>query len=291
MNFMKKATLGLGLILGLTACGDQEAKTTSEEASSAASDVQQSEAVSSTDAITLNVFAAASMTETMEQVKEKYKAIAPNVEIVLTLDSSGTLKQQIESGADCDLFISAGQKQMNALDKDSDKNEKGLDFVDTATRIDLLENKVVLAVQKGNPKNISSFEQLGTDAVERIALGNADVPVGQYSEELLKNMNLWDALNEQQKITFGANVKEVTTQVSEGAVDCGIIYSTDAYSAGLEAVAQADASMLKTPVIYPAAVMKNSKHAEEAKALLDYLHGEEAMAIFQSVGFSPAPAK
>lgn len=291
MNFTKKATLGLGLVLGLTACGGQEAKTTSEEVSSAASDVQQSETVSSTDAITLNVFAAASMTETMEQVKEKYKAIAPNVEIVLTLDSSGTLKQQIESGADCDLFISAGQKQMNALDKASEKNEKGLDFVDTATRIDLLENKVVLAVQKGNPKNISSFEQLGTDAVERIALGNADVPVGQYSEELLKNMNLWDALNEQQKITFGANVKEVTTQVSEGAVDCGIIYSTDAYSAGLEAVAQADASMLKTPVIYPAAVMKNSKHAEAAKALLDYLHGEEAMAIFQSVGFSPAPVK
>lgn len=133
--------------------------------------------------VTLNVFAAASMTETLTEIQEMYKDVAPNVTLVFNFDSSGTLKTQIQEGADCDLFISAAQKQMNQLDKDADPevNTEGLDYVLEGTRVNLLENKVVLAVPDGNPKDIESFEDLGTDKLSLLALGNEDVPVGQYS--------------------------------------------------------------------------------------------------------------
>ena len=164
----------------------------------------------------LNVFAAASMQETLEQIADQYEAENPGVAVLLNLDSSGTLKTQIEQGADCDVFISAAQKQMDELDiaVDADKNPDRLDFVDDATRVDLLENQVVLVVPEGNPKNIQSFSDIASRS-ELIALGNSDVPVGQYSEEILRNLGLWDALNAAGKITYGSNVKEVTTQVAE----------------------------------------------------------------------------
>lgn len=231
----------------------------------------------------LIVFAAASMTETMEQIKSLYESENENLKVIYTFDSSGTLKTQIDEGADCDIFISAAQKQMNALDPEKETVE-GSSPIDSATRIDLLENKVTLAVTEGNPKGISAFEEIGTDKIETIALGNADVPVGQYSEELLKNLGIWDEI--QPKITFGSNVKEVTTWVSEAVVDCGIIYATDAYSAGLEVVAEADDSMLENKVIYPAAILENSKNKDEAQKFLDFLQGEEASKIFESVGFA-----
>ena len=114
--------------------------------------------------VTLNVFAAASMTETLTEIQEMYKEVAPNVTLVFNFDSSGTLKTQIQEGADCDVFISAAQKQMNQLDKDADPevNTEGLDYVLEGTRINLLENKVVLAVPDGNPKGIESFADINT---------------------------------------------------------------------------------------------------------------------------------
>ena len=198
------------------------------------------------------------MTETLDEIIELYKAEAPNVTIVPTYDSSGTLKTQIQEGAECDLFISAAQKQMNQLDASKDVeggNEEGLDFVLSDTRIDLLENKVVLAVPDDNPAGIESFEDLGTDKLTLLCIGNEDVPVGAYSEEILTTLGILDALKASNKLTYGSNVKEVTTQVKEGAVDAGIIYATDAFSAGLKVVAQADTTLCRQ-VIYPAAVMK-----------------------------------
>ncbi|NCB30258.1 MAG: molybdate ABC transporter substrate-binding protein, partial [Clostridia bacterium] len=237
--------------------------------------------------VELIVFAAASMTETMTQVAELYKAVAPEVTVVYNFDSSGTLKTQIQEGADCDLFISAAQKQMNQLDvsKDAEANPDGLDFVLQGTRINLLENKVVLVVPEGNPAGIQSFADIAKCG--SIALGNDDVPVGQYSMEVLTNLGLLEGLEKDKKISYGSNVKEVTTQVSEGAVDCGIIYATDAFSAGLTVVDQATKDMCKQ-VIYPAAVLNGSKQPEVAQAFLDYLQTEEAMAVFQGVGFVPA---
>lgn len=237
------------------------------------------------------VFAAASMTETLNQVKDVYEK-ENNVTITYNFDSSGTLKTQIQEGADCDLFISASQKQMNQLDLSSDKeiNKEGLDFVAGDTRLNLLENKVVLVVPEGNPKGIESFDDLAARLAEGsilMAMGNSDVPVGQYTQKILNFYGLdEEALAKSGVITYGSNVKEVTTQVSEGSVDCGIVYCTDAFSAGLTVIDSASKDMCGQ-VIYPAAVLKTAKNPDAAKAFLDYLSGSEAMAIFEAVGFSP----
>ncbi len=239
--------------------------------------------------VELIVFAAASMTETLNELAEQYKEVAPNVTLVFNFDSSGTLKTQIEEGAECDLFISAGQKQMDQLDIEADPevNTDGLDFVLTESRIDLLENKVALCVPEGNPKGIESYDDL-VAALQSgdvlMAMGNADVPVGQYTQKILAFFGLDEAALAN-CLTYGTNVKEVTTQVSEGAVDCGIIYQTDAYSANLTVVDTATAEMCGQ-VIYPAAVLKNSAHQAEAQAFLDFLRTDEAAAVFEAVGFT-----
>lgn len=240
----------------------------------------------------LIVFAAASMTETLTQIAELYKAVAPNVALTFNFDSSGTLKTQIQEGADCDLFISAGQKQMNQLDISAkpEVNTDGLDFVLEGSRINLLENRVTLCVAEDSDKGIDSFETLAEklkNGEVLMAMGNSDVPVGQYTQKILAYFNLdEEALAKAGAITYGTNVKEVTTQVKASSVDCGIVYCTDAYSAGLTPVAYATAEMCGQ-VIYPAAVLKVSKHPEAAQAFLDYLTTPEAMAVFEAVGFAP----
>lgn len=261
------------------------------QASQTADGAQDTQSAQTTE---LTVFAAASMTETLNQIAEDYKTVDPNVSLTFNFASSGDLLSQIREGADCDVFISAAPKQMNALDgslkNDADKNPDGLDELLDGTRIDLLENKVVLAVPEGNPKGIESFDkladQMGAGEVF-LAIGNSDVPVGQYTRKIFAHYGLDEqSLTDAGVLTYGSNVKEVTTQVSEGAVDCGIIYATDAYSAGLESVDEATADMCGQ-VIYPAAVLRNSAHPDEAKAFLDYLTGEDAGRVFESVGFTP----
>lgn len=251
------------------------------------------EAPAEKEPVELIIFAAASMTETLEQIAELYKEDAPEVTLVFNFDSSGTLKTQIEEGADCDLFISAAPKQMNQLDaaKDADSgNPDGLDFVLSETRVDLMENKVALAVPDGNPKNINSYDDL-VKALKAgdilLAMGNADVPVGQYTQKIFDYYELKeDDLAAAGVLTYGSNVKEVTTQVSEAAVDCGIIYATDAFSADLTVVDTATKEMCGQ-VIYPAAVLNITKNEEAAKAFLEYLQGPEASEVFESVGFTP----
>lgn len=285
----KKLIAGLlagAMAVSLSGCGASKA----EEAPGApATGDSAAEETAEAEPVTLNVFAAASMTETLTEIQEMYKDVAPNVTLVFNFDSSGTLKTQIQEGADCDLFISAAQKQMNQLDKDADPevNTEGLDYVLEGTRVNLLENKVVLAVPDGNPKEIESFEDLGTDKLSLLALGNEDVPVGQYSTEILTNLGILDSLEAEGKITYGSNVKEVTTQVSEAAADAGIIYATDAFSAGLTVVDQAEGDLCKQ-VIYPAAVLNISKNPEAAKEFLAYLQTDTCMQVFEAVGFTAA---
>ena len=232
--------------------------------------------------VDLVVFAAASLTETLNQIAKDYKEVAPNITLVFNFDSSGTLKTQVEEGADCDLFLSAAPKQMNELE------ELGLLVADS--RIDLLENKVALAVPDGNPAEITSYD----DLKERLqagnvllVMGNSDVPVGQYTQKIFTYYGLDEAaLAEKGCITYGSNVKEVTTQVSEAAADCGIIYATDAASAGLAVVDTATQEMCGQ-VIYPAAVLNTTQNQDAARAFLSYLTGEAAGAVFASVGFTP----
>lgn len=239
----------------------------------------------------LIVFAAASMTETLTQLGETFMAEHPNVEVVFNFDSSGTLKTQIEEGAECDVFISAAPKQMNQLDitADPEVNTDGLDFVLEGTRLDLLENKVVLAVPDGNPKGIESYDQLAELLAAHdvfLAMGNEDVPVGQYTQKILAYYELDESeLANAGCLTYGSNVKEVTTQVGEAAVDCGIIYKTDAFSAGLTVVDEATAEMCGQ-VIYPAAVLNITQNEEAARAFLEFCTSADASAVFESVGFT-----
>jgi len=240
----------------------------------------------------LIVFAAASMTETLTEIGDLFMEGNPNVEIVFNFDSSGTLKTQIQEGAECDVFISAGQKQMNQLDitADPEVNTEGLDFVLEGTRFNILENKVALAVTEGNPAAVESYDQLAqllVDGEVFLAMGNEDVPVGQYTQKILAYYELnEEELADAGSITYGSNVKEVTTQIAEEMVDCGIIYQTDALSAGLEVVDTATADMCGQ-VIYPAAVLKIAENEELAKEFLAFCTTDEANAVFEAVGFTP----
>ena len=272
--------LAVSMTACLTGCGSTNTNTNADTGS--ASDVGAK--------TELVVFAAASMTETLNQIKTDYEAQHKDITLTYNFDSSGTLKTQIQEGATCDVFISAAQKQMDQLDasKDNTANPEQLDFINSDSRMDLLENKVVLVVPENNPKNINSFDDLKSKLESGdvlLAMGNSDVPVGQYTQKILQYLGLDEkALADAGEITYGSNVKEVTTQVSEGSADCGVVYYTDAYSAGLKVVGEATEEMCgKT--IYPAAVVKNSKHPEQAQEFLDYLHGDAATQVFEKVGF------
>jgi len=270
--------LMVSLLFSLAACGGiQESSSTKDPAET------------STE---IFVFAAASMQESLNAAIEGYKSLAPEVTVVATYDSSGTLLTQIKEGAPCDLFISAAPKQINALDGaligNTEKNPDGLDMVVEGSRLNLLENKVMLAVPEGNPAGIEAFDQLA-DSLKNddvmLAVGNSDVPVGQYTQKIFAYYEI-DESAIASKLTYGSNAKEVTTQISEGTVDCGIIYGTDAFSAGLAVVDSATAEMCGQ-VIYPAAVINSGDQPEAAQAFLDYLCTDEALAHFEAVGFSP----
>ena len=277
-----------GAALALTACGGS-ASGTASTASSTVSEGASSAAAG--ESVELVVFAAASLTETLNVLAETYTANNPGVTFQFNFDSSGTLKTQIQEGAECDLFLSAGQKQMNQLDiaASAEANPEGLDFVDDDTRVDLLENKVVLCVPEGNPKGIESFDDLAAHLKAGdilFCMGNSDVPVGQYTQKILASYDLDEAaLAAAGVITYGSNVKEVTTQIREASVDAGVIYCTDATSAALSIVDEATAEMCGQ-VVYPAAVLKNAPHAEAAKEFLAYLRTDAAADVFESVGFT-----
>ena len=283
-SFLYAAGLA-GTAAALTACGSPASSSTASTASSAAASQAAGESVE------LIVFAAASLTETLTAIGETYSAENPGVTFSFNFDSSGTLKTQIQEGADCDLFISAGQKQMDQLDSaaSADVNTEGLDCVDSGSRVDLLENKVVLCVPEGSDKGIDSFDALAEHLKAEdilFCMGNSDVPVGQYTQKILEYYGLdEEALAADGVITYGSNVKEVTTQVIEASVDAGVVYCTDAYSAGITPVDEATREMCGQ-IIYPAAVMKAAPHADAAQAFLDYLQTGDAGAVFESVGFT-----
>lgn len=270
--------LALVMALSLVACGNKADDNKTDDKAS--------------DPVDLTVFAAASLTESLTAIGEKYMAANGNVKISFNFDSSGKLLTQIQEGAVCDLFISAAPKQMNALDgtlkDDAEKNPKGQDLLVEGSRIDLLENKVALAVAEGNDKGIDSFDKLAEllkSGDVKLAIGNSDVPVGQYTQKIFKFYDI-DESAIADKLTYGSNVKEVTTAVSEGTVDCGIIYASDAYSAKLTVAAEATADMCGQ-VIYPAAVLNTSTQQAAAADFLQYLQSAEASSEFEKVLFTP----
>ena len=266
--------LALCLTFSLAACGGK-----TDSSADAAGDTQTGDNATEQPAdepVELIVFAAASMTETMNTLKETYQQAHPNVTITYNFDSSGTLLKQMDAVD-------------GSLKDDTEKNPDGLDLIVTDSRVDLLENKVTLTVPEGNPKGIESFDQLAEllkSGDVLLAMGNSDVPVGQYTLKIFDHYGLDEAaLAASGVLTYGSNVKEVTSQVSEAAADCGIIYATDAFSAGLTVVDSATPEMCGQ-VIYPAAILEG-EHEEAAQTFLDFLKTDEAMQVFASVGFSP----
>lgn len=223
------------------------------------------------------VLAAASLTDAMDEIIENYKAVAPDVSIIASYDSSGKLLTQIQQGAPADVFISAAQKQMNTLEEEGALAEN--------TRIDLLENKVVLVVPQGKDAP-ASFESIADAPV--IAVGDPDVvPAGSYAKTILTYLNLWDKLAEETgKLILAGNVREVLTYVATGNADCGVVYATDAMiEPGVAVMAEAPEGSCEK-IIYPAARLASSVNSEAAQAFLDYVTGEEGAAVLTKYGFA-----
>ncbi|MBE6053757.1 MAG: molybdate ABC transporter substrate-binding protein [Clostridium sartagoforme] len=225
---------------------------------------------------TITIAAAASLKNCMDNklipmFREKY----PNVMIQATYDSSGKLQTQIEEGAEIDVFMSAATKQMNEL------NEKGL--IEEGSIVELLENKIVLIVPKGNVKGIKSFDDMLKS--DKIAIGDPEsVPAGQYSKELLENLRIWNKVYS--KASLGTNVTEVLNWVAEASADCGIVYSTDATSNDkVDMVIEAPEGSV-SKVIYPIGIIKASNNKEVAKNFTDFLQSDEAAEVFKYYGFS-----
>ena len=234
----------------------------------------------------LYVFIAASLSNAMEDIQKDFNKKYPDVNILFNADSSGTLQTQIEEGSRCDIFFSAATKQMDALvdEKLAEKNSV----------VDLLENKVVLIKPKDGETKVTGFENI-TDA-ENIALAGEDVPVGQYSREIFKNLGIEDDVNKME-INEGKNVTEVLASVSEGSNEIGIVYETDAASVAdkVDIIAEAPAGSLETPVLYPVGLTIDSEasdsEAAAAKAFLEYLQTDDAMKVFEEYGFAQYKAE
>ena len=232
----------------------------------------------SLDGQEVNLAAAASLKNVFDDklipmFEEKY----PGVKVTPTYASSGDLQTQIENGLETDVFMSAANKQMNAL------AEEGI--VDNATNLQFLENKVVLIVPADSDSNISSFDDL-KNVEGNIAIGDPEsVPAGQYAKEVLNNTGIWDDV--ESKLSLGTDVTAVLNQVAQGSAECGIVYSTDAKSTeDVKVICEAPDDSLDTPVIYPVAMVKGSKNADAAQKFLDFLQTQEAKDIFTEYGFT-----
>lgn len=265
-----------------TAVQTTAAETEAAEAETAAASGEAeaaSEAAASGEETEILVAAAASLKNAYEEeLIPMFEEANPGVTVSGTYDSSGKLQTQIEEGLEADVFMSAATKQMDAL------NAEGLIASDTI--VNLLENKIVLIVPSSSELGLTAFEDIAK--AETIALGDpASVPAGQYAEEALTNLGIWDEI--QDKVSFGTNVTEVLNQVAAASADAGIVYATDAASMAdqVTVIAEAPEGSLAQPVIYPVAVVKTTAHAEAAKAFVDFLQTDEAMAVFESYGFAP----
>lgn len=222
------------------------------------------------------IVAAASMTDAVKEIGANYEKQHPDVKLMYNFGSSGALQSQIEQGAPADVFISAAQKQMNALEEEN--------LIDKATRRDLLENKVVLIVPKDSTLVLDDFAAAATDKVSKIALGEPkSVPVGQYSEEIFTNLNVWADIKA--KAVYASDVRQVLSWVETGEVDCGVVYATDAaISDKVKVLLEAPAGTHK-PVVYPAAMVSSSKNPEIVEDFLAYLSQDEQKAILAKYGF------
>ena len=263
--------LTCGMLLSMAGCGSSKA--TGEDKTEAATTATAGEKVE------LTILAAASLTDVCNELKDMYEKSHAGVTLTFSYAGSGALQTQIEEGAPADIFISAAKKQMKAL------SEKNLMKEDTVGN--LLENKVVLIVPADSTLGLTSFEDVKKDAVKMIGLGEIDsVPAGQYAKAVFTTLGFWDAV--EKKANFGTDVRTVLGWVESSAVDCGVVYATDAYTTDkVKIVAEAPEGSCDK-VIYPAGVVAASKNGDAAGEFLDYLKSDEAMQVFEKYGFVKA---
>lgn len=225
----------------------------------------------------ITVSAAASLTEALNDIEQKYESENPNIDLKMNYAASGNLRQQIEGGAPIDVFASAAQDQMDML------ASKG--FVYNDTRKDFVGNDLVMIVPKGNILNLNSTKDLVKPEVKRISLGDpATTPAGRYAQETLMQEGTWDGMSN--KIVKAESVKQALVYVERNEVDAGFVFKTDATSAQPDTVQIITTVPTITPVTYPIAVVKTTTHEEESKKYISYVTGDEGRAIMEKYGFS-----
>jgi molybdate transport system substrate-binding protein len=232
----------------------------------------------SLDGKEVNLAAAASLKNVFDdKLIPMFEKQYPGVKVTPTYASSGDLQTQIENGLETDVFMSAANKQMDAL------VEKGI--IDNSTNLQFLENKVVLIVPADSNSNISSFDDL-KDVEGNIAIGDPEsVPAGQYAKEVLNNTGIWDDV--ESKLSLGTDVTAVLNQVAQGSAECGIVYATDAKSTDdVKVICEAPEDALNTPVIYPIAAIKDTNDTDATNKFMDFLQTKEAKDVFVEYGFT-----
>lgn len=279
----RKSVKAAGVVLAgmmafgmLTGCSGKEEKADTKK--DAVTETEKKESKEEKDAVTIMAAAAASLEYSFEDelipmFEEKY----PYITVEGTYDSSGKLQTQIEQGMQADVFMSAAKKQMNTL---VDENLADRDSV-----VDLLENKIVLITGTKTQTDLKEFTDIKN--AETIAIGDpASVPVGQYTQEALTSLGLWDEVSA--KASLGTNVTEVLNWVAEGSAQAGVVYATDAATTEkVKIIAEAPEGSLSEKVIYPAGIVSASEHKEEAKLFTEFLQSDEAFSVFEEYGFTP----
>lgn len=273
MKFNKKSLIlltSLLLIFSLAGCAKKDAPVEENEV------VQENTTNETSEKTDLTIAAAASLTDVMEDIKVLYEKDNTDTNLLFTFNGSGALQAQIEEGAPIDVFISAAEKQMNALEESEN--------IMVDTRKTLLENKVVLIKPVDSDLGITTFEELNLDEVSKLAIGDpASVPVGQYSEEIFENLGLTESI--QDKLVLASDVRTVLTWVENKETDLGIVYATDAFTTDqVEIITEAPEGSHK-PVTYPVAVVTDTANEEMAKNFVDFLSTDEVKEIFESYGF------
>lgn len=227
--------------------------------------------------VELTISAAASLKDALTDIQQDFEKHHPQIKLTYNFGASGALQKQIEQGAPADIFISAAPKQMNEL--------AGKNLINKNTRVDLLENKLVVIIPQNSSLPVNRFEDLTNQAIEKISIGEpGSVPAGQYAQEVFKKLALTDAL--QRKLVLAKDVRTVLTYVETGNVEAGIVYKTDAAISDKVKIVCTAPSGSHQPIIYPAALLSSSKHASEAQVFLSYLQTKETQRVFEKYGFA-----
>jgi len=238
---------------------------------------QQSSPEGSTpEKVEIMVSAAASLTDALNELKTSFETDHPKVKVVYNFGSSGKLATQIEQGAPSDVFLSASKKDMDSLE------EK--DLIQKDSRIDFTSNTLVLITNKDSSLSLTSFEEIDSGKISHFAIGEPEiVPVGRYTKEVLEKLNLWEPM--QSIVVFASDVRQVLTYVESGNAEAGVVYSSDAkISDKVKVLAEANPEWHQ-PIVYPGAVVADTKHVEEANLFLAYLTSEQGKEVLNKYGF------